>query len=218
VEQALRAGLERAGTTSLKSAYFAAFRRTTITPDWIAYLERVWRRRETIPNLAFGETDEIAMAQELAIRQVPSAPAILAAQSKRIANPDRAARFAFSLPALSTDEGVRDAFFEGLARLENRRHEPWVLDALAFLNHPLRRRHAERYVEPALALLPEIRRTGDIFFPLRWAETVLQGHNSTAAAATVRAFLDQHADLAPRLRQVIEQTSDPLRRASSIVH
>ena len=38
-------------------------------------------------------------------------------------------------------------------------------------------------------MLAEIQRTGDIFFPLDWTNAVLGGHNSTAAAQTVTAFL-----------------------------
>ena len=41
-------------------------------------------------------------------------------------------------------------------------------------------------------MLQEIQRTGDIFFPLDWTSAVLGGHNSTAAAQTVTAFLAAH--------------------------
>jgi hypothetical protein len=33
------------------------------------------------------------------------------------------------MPALNADAAVRDAFFVSLADVENRRHEPWVLEA-----------------------------------------------------------------------------------------
>ena len=92
------------------------------------------------------------------------------------------------MPALSPDAAKRDAFFASLARVENRAHERWVADGLRFLNHPLRRGHAERYIQPSLELLGEIQRTGDIFFPLDWTNAVLGGHNSPAAAQTVTAF------------------------------
>ena len=46
-----------------------------------------------------------------------------------------------------------------------------------------------RFVRPALDLLREIQRTGDIFFPTRWMESTLWGHRSPEAAATVREFL-----------------------------
>jgi aminopeptidase N len=217
LEQTLRAGIARASTTSLKSAYFAAFRRTVTTPDGIAYLERVWRRQERIPGLPFAENDFIDMAQELALRQVAGTEAILAEQHARITNPDRKARFAFVTPALSTDARKRDAFFASLARVENRQQERWVTEGLRYLNHPIHRSHAERYIQPSLEMLQEIQRTGDIFFPLDWTNAVVGGHNSTAAAQTVTAFLAAHPDYPPRLRQVIEQNADQLIRAARIL-
>ena len=117
-------GMTRAATASLKSAYFGAFRRTVTTPEGLAYLERVWRRQESIPGLTFAETDYIDMAQELALRHVARTDAILTEQHASITNPDRKARFAFVMPALSPDAAKRDAFFGSLARLENRAHEP----------------------------------------------------------------------------------------------
>jgi aminopeptidase N len=214
LEQTLRAGMASASTTSLKSAYFGAFRRTVATPDGIAYLERVWRGQEPIPGLTFAETDFVDMAQELALRHVTRTETILTEQHARITNPDRKARFAFVMPALSPDVQKRDAFFSSLSRVENRGHERWVADGLRFLNHPLRRGHAERYVQPSLEMLREIQRTGDIFFPLDWTGAVLGGHNSPVVAETVTDFLDAQKDYPPRLRQVVEQNADQLFRAA----
>jgi aminopeptidase N len=209
--------MAKAASPSLKSAHFAAFRRTVTTGEGLAYLERVWREQESIAGLTFAESDFIEMAQELALRHVHQADAILKEQHARITNPDRKARFTFVMPALSPDSNTRDTFFGSLARVENRAREPWVSDALRFLNHPLRRAHAERYIQPGLEMLREIQRTGDIFFPLDWTGAVLGGHNSSAAAQTVTAFLAAEKDYPPRLRQVIEQHADQLMRASRIV-
>ncbi len=216
LEDVLRAGMRNASGTSLKSAYFGAFRRTVTTSAGVAYLERVWRRQEAIPGLTFAETDDIAMAQELALRRQDAAEGILKEQYAKITNADRKARFAFVMPSLSPDAAVRDAFFASLARVENRAHEPWVRDALAFLNHPLRREQAERYIEPGLTLLAEIQRTGDIFFPTDWTTSLLSGHNSPTAARTVTAFLAAQKDYPLRLRRVIEQAADPLARAAAL--
>ena len=51
--------------------------------------------------------------------------------------------------------------------------------------------------------------------PPAGTDAVLDGHNSPAAAETVRAFLSSQNDYPPRLRQVIEQTADPLMRAAA---
>jgi aminopeptidase N len=217
IENTLRSQIRDAQSTSRKSAYFSAFQNVVTTPAGLAYLERVWKRQEQIPGLTFAETDYMNMAQELALRNVAAAERILADQLSNITNPDRKERFAFVMPALSSDASIRDAFFSSLARVDNRAHEPWVRDSLRFLNHPLRRRHAERYIRPALDLLREIQQTGDIFFPIDWTAATLGGHNSPSAADTVRGFLASQQDYPPRLRQIVEQSADPLFRAARIV-
>ena len=110
----------------------------------------------------------------------------------------------------------RSRAFGSLKRLENRSHEPWVLDALRYLNHPLREEHARRFVTPSLAMLPEIRRTGDIFFPKRWADASLASHKSPQAAAAVRGYLTKESSLPQRLRWFVEASADPLLRANPI--
>jgi aminopeptidase N len=120
-------------------------------------------------------------------------------------------------PSLSREAAVRDSVFGSFASVENRRRESWVLDALGYLSHPLRAGHAVRYVDSGLALVPEIQRTGDIFFPLNWLNALLDGHQSAAAAEKVQAFLAAHPDLPPRLRGKVLQAADDLYRAARIV-
>ena len=215
VEQVLREGLARASTASLKSAWFSAFRDMTLTPGGIAWLERVWRKEETVPGLTFSETDEIDMAQQLALRAVARWREVLDQQLARISNPDRKARFAFVSPALSPELVSRDRFVASLADPANRRREPWVLDGLRFVHHPLRAGESEKHVVPALEMLREIQRTGDIFFPKRWADAVLGGHASPRLAARVQALIASlPADYPPRLRKVLLSSADDLFRAA----
>jgi aminopeptidase N len=175
----------------------------------------VWRGDEVVEGLTLAEPDFIALAQALAIREVPGWNAILARQISRTMNPDRKARLQFVVPALSSDPAERDRFFMSLAGVANRRHEPWVLDGLRYLHHPLRAASAVRYIDPSLKLLQEIQQTGDIFFPTRWMDATLGGHRSPEAAAIVRDFLDRAPCSYPdRLRRIILSSSDELFRAS----
>jgi asparagine synthetase B (glutamine-hydrolysing) len=112
--------------------------------------------------------------------------------------------------ALGGDGG--DELFAGFHEPGMRAREPWVLEAVGLLNHPLRAAESLRYVEPGLRLLPELQRTGDIFFPKRWMEAVLSGHNTHEAADIVRTFLADHPHYPDRLRRVILQAADPLFR------
>src|SRR5207245_10601286 len=211
----LRAGLDGAKTPTLKSVWFAALRDMAQTTPTVEWLTRVWRHDEKIAGLTLSETDDIRLAGELAVREAAGAQSILGQQYERTKNPDRKAQFAFVRPALSANAAERDAWFASLADVANRRHEPWVLEGLRYLHHPLRAGSSEKYIEPGLLLLREIQRSGDIFFPKRWMDATLSGHQSPAAAATVRAYVDHlPPDYPERLRRVILSSADDLFRAS----
>jgi aminopeptidase N len=215
-ESALRAGLARASTQSQKAAWFNAFRDVVSSAEGVAWLHRVWSRQEQVPGLTLAEPDEIVMAFELAVRGVPEWQQILAAQLERTENPDRKARFAFVMPALSADPAERERAFERFAALENRRRESWVLDSLQYINHPLRAAHAAKLVPRALDMLREIQQTGDIFFPTRWSEWTLWGHQSPEVAAMVRGFLERNTAYPTRLRWTILSAADDLFRSAAM--
>ena len=168
-----------------------------------------------MPGLTLAETDFIVLAQELAVREVPGWRTILQQQIDRTQNPDRKARLQFVAPALSSDQADRDRFFASLADVNNRRHEPWVIDGLRYLHHPLRAQASLKYVTPSLNLLQEIQRTGDIFFPKRWMDATLSGYRSLEAALLVHGFLDRVPPSYPdRLKRIVLSSADDLFRAS----
>ncbi len=215
LEALLKDGLARATTTSLKSTWFTAIRSTATTPETIAWLRRVWDRTEKVPGLALSENDEAELAMDLALRGIDGADAMLDAQAARILNPDRKARFAFVRPSVSGSAATREALFNQFKDVANRRREAWVLEAMGYLHHPLRADQSRHLVVPALQMVKEIRDTGDIFFPKRWADATLGGHRSPDTAADVRAYLDSlSADYPERLRWVLLASADPLFRAA----
>ena len=117
---------------------------------------------------------------------------------------------------LSNDSNVRDNFFELIKKEEKREVEPWVQSAVAYLHHPLRSKEAEKYIRPSLELLEEIQRTGDIFFPARFMNATLSGHQSASARKIVNQFLDDYPNYSPPLKLKILQAADNLFRASII--
>ena len=216
VEAFLRNGLDKADTQSRKAAWFNALRDVAMNEATLGWLERVWRKTESVPGLELAEPDYITLAQELAVRGVPNTEEILTEQIARTQNPDRKARMAFVRPALSASQETRDALFASLEDVANRRREAWVLEAVGYLHHPLRASAAEKYVQPSLELLQEIQRTGDIFFPKRWMDATLSGHRSAAVARTVTAFLNALPPGFPdRLRRIVLSSSDELLRLNA---
>jgi len=216
IESVLMEELLTSSSTSVKSAYFELYRSIATSPSAVQLLKELWQGDRAIPGLPLSEDDRTALAEALALRGVENSETILENQYEQIENPDRRDRFAFVRPALSGDPEIRLAFFESLKDPATRKHEPWVLDAVEYLNHPLRASESERFIMPSLEMLEEIQETGDIFFPLAWLQATLGGHSSRSAASIVRQFLERRPGLPPRLEGKLLQAADPLFRASEI--
>ena len=216
-ESLLREGLAQAKTPSQKAAWFGTLRNVATTPGTVGWLQQVWAQKEPVPGLPLAEADFTALALELAVRQVEGWSGMLQTQLGRIENPDRKGRFQFVMPALSAEAAERDRWFAALQDVGNRRREPWVLEGLNYLHHPLRAGEAKKHVQASLDMLWEIQKTGDIFFPKRWLDATLGGHSSKEVADTVRAFLKNLPPNYPeRLRNITLQSADELYRAAEI--
>ncbi len=200
-----------------KRLCFWAFVDIALTPSGVERVQRIWSRELAIEGLTLSEEDEIALARTLAIKLPERATGIVAEQLARTSNPDNRRRLEFIAPSLSPDEATRDAFFASLADERNRAVEPWVLEALAGLHHPLRVAQAEKYLRPSLDLVEELRVTGDIFFPERWLVVTLANYRSVGAVRVVQEFLDERPDYDPRLRAKILQAADPMFRANALL-
>ncbi len=217
VELTLWGGARSAGTATLRAAHFRAWRDAVESPEGVARLRRVWAGEETAP-VPLAERDLTRLAAALCLRSVTGWPEVLEREAARIDDPDGEARFAFLRPALSAEPTERERFFRSLEDPRNRRREPWVLDGLGYLNHPLRARHGRTLLLPALALLEEVERTGDVFFPGAWVEAILSGHSHPEAALAVGAFLEERSEYPARLRAKILQACDLLKCAARLAH
>jgi len=218
IESLLWSELARRQSTSAKAACYNTYVDVALSDEAVARLERLWNGGEEVPGVPLSEPRLTALAAELALRRVSNADSILSAQLDRLANPDRRARLRFVMPALSADRAVRDSVFRSFRDPANRERESWVLSALGYLNHPLRATSSEQYVMPSMELLEEIQRTGDIFFPLRWLDATLGGHNSPSVADSVVAFLNARPDYPPRLAGKLLQAADGVFRAARVVY
>ncbi len=218
VEAAIWGGVESDRPVTARASFLGSFRDVVLSPDGVGRLRRLWAGEEVVVGLPLSEGDQTALAGALAVRGVEGWAEILDEQAARIANPDRKARFDFVRPSLDADPSVREAFFRSLAEPSNREREPWVLEGLGHLHHPLRAEASSDLIRPALDMVEEIKRTGDIFFPGRWLGATLGGHNEVEAAEAVRRFLDETPQLPSRLRGKVLQSADMVWRAAAIVH
>lgn len=214
--QILREALSSGTLQSVQNELWNAYRQMAISPAHQEYLYRIWLGDEPLPFLTLTENRRIALAASLAIYLPKRAEEIIETESRQIQNPDQQERFVFLSPALSPDIEKRITFFESLKNPINRAKEPWVSAGLSYLHHPLRAESALAFIIPALDMMPEIQTTGDIFFPRRWADANLSGHQSPEAARLVLSFMDDNPNMSFRLRNKIWMAADPLLRSARI--
>ncbi|MCR5313248.1 MAG: aminopeptidase [Bacteroidaceae bacterium] len=186
--------------------------KTARTPEVVDSLYSIWTNNNT-PLLSL--TDFMTLSYELAIRMPKKANDIITVQRARISDPDRLRNFNYVSRAVSPSAEARDTLFDSLRKAENRRIEPWTLSVLYYLNHPLRDEQSVHYIRPALEMLPEIQRTGDIFFPANWCEYLLAGHRCKAAHEEVVSFLNDNTHLLPLLKNKILEAEYFLQRANT---
>jgi aminopeptidase N len=168
-----------------------------------------------IPGFSISDQNLTKLACEIALRS-ESQDQFLETELQRISSPDRKRRLEFIMPALSASQQERDAFFQSLKDPENRNPEPWVLDALNYLHHPLRKNASLKNVAESLEMLEEIQQTGDIFFPKNWLDATLGNYQSAEAVEIVDQYLSSKPDLSENLRLKVLQSADLLFRNDSL--
>ncbi len=173
---------------------FRTFRNVAGSGAAIEKLYGIWDAQNPPAGCHLSENDYISLSYMLAIHLPEQAAAIVEKQLGRITNPDRIAEYKFISPSVSPHKAVRDSVFNSLLQPENRRVEPWAASALGNLNHPLREQESLEYILPALEIMPQVQRTGDIFFPSSWARALLGSHTSPEAAAIVEGFFAANPD------------------------
>ena len=182
------------------------------SPEVGACLWEVFRAGAGFKGLTLSMQDYMTLAYELAVRFPERYEAVRVLQEGRLGNPDLLREFRFVYRAVSPDRTFRDTVFSSMLEPEGRQVEPWVAAALGYLNHPLRQAEAVSYIYPGLSELPEVQRTGDIFFPKNWCTCLLRGHASPEAASEVERYLRDHPELPPLLRDKLLQAADHLLR------
>ena len=196
---------------------FRLYRSVAESPEAIKRLFMIWKEQEAPANCSLSETDYTTLSYLLAIYLPEQADEIVSIQYERIANPDRRQEYKFISPAVSPRKHERDNLFRSLLLAKNRLVEPWAASALSYLNHRTRQQEAVGYIRPALDILQEVQRTGDIFFPATWLRSLFSAHTSPEAKAEVDKFLSDNPGYPPMLTNKIKQQSDFLYRANSFI-
>jgi aminopeptidase N len=210
IEKLLWELINESTSVSAKAAYFSSYRDMALSQKATQTLYDIWTGKNKISGLPVSEQQMIDLAATLALLLPQQAGEIIDSQLMKTLNPDRKKRLKYLQPFLSADIRVRDTAFESLFETENRGVEPWVVDAVRYLNHPLRAKESTHYITPSLELLEEIQKTGDIFFPRQFITAVISGHQSPTAAYYVKKFLLEHPNFPYRLKNKVLMAADLL--------
>lgn len=215
LEEALWMAIQQQKTANNRKILFGSYQNIFESPTAQKRLLQIWKQQKPPFNIILKEEDYTSLAFALQLRA--DYPEVLEQQLTRIENADRKKRFEIIKPALSFDAATRDAFFAGLLKKENRRNESAIGTALSYFHHPLRQPSAEKYLMQTLEAIPEIQKTGDIFFPTNWLQSSLGSYQSASANKVVEDYLAKNSKLSANLKAKILQATDNLKRAQSIV-
>ncbi len=193
---------------SIKSSLFRQIYALKISDNTKERLYNIWNRTES--GFTLGERDYIDLSLHLALAYPKKALKIIESQKERITNKDMLQEYNFVSRALSPNKDDRDKIFQSLLNEENRRVEKWASSAMSFLVTKRDGVEPIEYIIPALQKLPEIQRTGDIFYPQGWCSSLLQGYNSEQAYKKVNEYLKNNPDIHPLLKSKLLISADHL--------
>jgi aminopeptidase N len=212
LERALSQAMLEAATPSRRILLLRAYAALAWTPAGLADLRKILEGEISLPSVALGARDRFRLAQRLAQRSVPEAGVLLTALEK-LEPGDDARRYAFAARAARPGARAKRAMFERW-KSDATLPESWVEEALEPFNAPEQAADTAPLLAPALAALPELKRSHKIFFVERWLAAFLGGQADAAALEEVRRAL--RANLDDDLRLKLLQAVDGLERAVRI--
>ena len=175
----------------------------------------IWRdgqgdksRKIGTSDVRLSESDYIRLSKTLALAFPEKAESIVSEQTARIKSADKKEEYKFVSKALDSNAEKRWEFFSSLKDVKNRTVENWVVQSLSLLTYrTYSEQQKSRYIRPALELLPEIQRTGDIFFPQKWCAAILAGCRGGLSLREVQRYITSTPYLHPLLKSKVQIAS-----------
>ncbi|MDR2916945.1 MAG: aminopeptidase [Tannerella sp.] len=195
---------------SYRTLTLKSFCRLASSEKSLNRLYHIWKNPAEAAKYRVSEYDLIEISYILSMYDPENANDILQKQLSRITNPDRRKEYEFVMQALAPVREQREEFFYRLLLPESWAVEAWSQTALKWLNHPVRYPESLGYIRPALDILCEIQREGDIFFPANWCSALFSGHTSPEALDLVNQFFADNPDYPKLLESKIRLRADHL--------
>jgi len=216
IENTLWKALQAQTAKNNKKILFDGYRNVFQSQQAYDTLYAIWKSQTPPKDVSLNEDDFTNLALSLSLRNSNN-NVLLDDQIKRITNKDRIKRFEIIMKAASSDQKIRDDFFNSLKEKQNRTNESAVGAALGYLHHPLRQKTSVNYLQQSLEMLQEIQKTGDIFFPDNWLRSTFSNYQDPKALEIVNQFLLQNPNYNAILKNKILQAADNLKRAQALV-
>ncbi|MCG8476067.1 MAG: M1 family aminopeptidase [Cytophagales bacterium] len=197
----------------IKSSYFDFWTAIVSDSENLEKAYHLWRGETQIFGKKLSDSDKTSLFQSLLINSRLDTSSY-SAHFKYIKNERLIQKMNYLKPVFSADKQDRLIFFQQLESFKNRKNPVWTIEALRWLNHPIRRSESLAYIRPGLDWLLDIQKTHDIFFPTKWLHALLGQHNAAEAKQVVQQFLNTHPNYPQHLRLKILQAADPLYRSA----
>ena len=182
------------------------------SPAALGSLKQLLEGSLALPGIELRVRDRFRLAERLVLRGDPDGPRLLA-QLAATERGDDARRYAFAASAALPDAEAKRRMFERFAG-DADLPEGWVEEALAPFNAPEHAAYTQPLLGPALARLPELKRTRKIFFVEHWLGAFLAGQADAPALEEVRRALAGRLDADLRLKLL--EAADGLERSVKI--
>ncbi len=214
LEQTIYERMMNAGTPGLSITYFRAYREMATTREALDRLVDVLEGRLKVPGMTLRPRDRFDILRALVASGDARADALLARESEADKSDD-ARRYAYAARAARPDAASKRQYFDAYTR-DAQLPESWIEASFVPFNTPQQASLTLPYLEPALAQLPQLKRTRKIFFVNGWLAAFIGGQCDERASLLVTDFLRREATLDRDLRLKVLEASDGLERCVRI--
>jgi aminopeptidase N len=209
-EAALYEGMTRAATPGQRITYFRTYRETAASREALGVLAGILAGKLQVPGMTLRSRDRFDIIRALAAAGDERAPALIKEALAKDGTDD-ARRYAYAAAAAAPEAGTKRSYFAQFVGDKNLA-ESWIEAGVGPFNTPRQSALTLPYLEPALAELPELKRTRKIFFVNGWLAAFIGGQCDERAASTVRDFLARTPGLDRDLRLKVLEAADGLER------
>ncbi|NLR93673.1 M1 family metallopeptidase [Flammeovirga agarivorans] len=203
--------MESVSKKEIKAFYFNILKLFAHTEKHQSFFSSYLTKKNTSPKL--NDRNRIALLQKLRLEQLVTDEELVVCQSLIEASYYQDF-LKYILPSSSQQQDQLDQFIEDMKKVENRGNEPWVEQALGYINHPLQAKLSLKHIPTILELLPEVQKTGDIFFPYNYLRSSIGKRTEKEVVKITNDYIQQHPEIDSKLKAKILQNLDPVIRRS----